>query len=151
MHACVLSRSVVSNSVGLGTVARQAPLSMEFSRQEYRSGLPPPPPGALPNPGIKPTSVASLALAGRFFTTSATWKTQLVIITSTKKIFPIWKIEQSGLGSHWPWWPKGPWRCSSSVWSTALLFLVSCFTLFFFSLSLSSLHCVRLHLCFSTC
>ena len=88
MHACVLSRSVVSNSVGLGTVARQAPLSMEFSRQEYRSGLPPPPPGALPNPGIKPTSVASLALAGRFFTTSATWKTQLVIITSTKKNIP---------------------------------------------------------------
>ena len=56
------------------TVARQAPLSMGFSRQEYWSGLPCPPPGDLPDPGIKPESLASLALAGRFFTTSATWE-----------------------------------------------------------------------------
>ena len=40
------------------TVARQAPLSMGFSRQEYWSGLPCPPPGDLPNPGIKPRSPA---------------------------------------------------------------------------------------------
>ena len=40
------------------TVARLAPLSMEFSRQEYWSGLPYPPPGDLPDPGIKPTSLA---------------------------------------------------------------------------------------------
>ena len=38
------------------TVARQAPLSMEFSRQEYWSGLPCLPPGDLPNPGIEPRS-----------------------------------------------------------------------------------------------
>ena len=38
------------------TVAHQAPLSMGFSRQEYWSGLPCPPPGDLPNPGIEPTS-----------------------------------------------------------------------------------------------
>ena len=38
------------------TVAQQAPLSMEFFRQEYWSGLPFPPPGYLPNPGIKPGS-----------------------------------------------------------------------------------------------
>ena len=38
------------------TVARQAPLSMEFSSQEYWSGLPFPPPGDLPNPGIEPES-----------------------------------------------------------------------------------------------
>ena len=38
------------------TVARQAPLSMRFSRQEYWSGLPCPPPGDLPNPGIEPRS-----------------------------------------------------------------------------------------------
>ena len=51
------------------TVACQAPLSMEFSRQEYYwSGLPCPPPGDIPNPGIEPTSPASAALAGRFFT-----------------------------------------------------------------------------------
>ena len=49
------------------TVAYQAPLSMEFSRQEYWSGLPFPPPGDLPNPGIE---LASFALAGGFFTTA---------------------------------------------------------------------------------
>ena len=46
------------------TVAYQAPPSMEFSRQEYWSGLPFPSAGDLSNPGIKPTSPA---LAGRFF------------------------------------------------------------------------------------
>ena len=40
------------------TVARQAPLSMGFSRQEYWSGLPFPPPGDLPNPGVEPRSPA---------------------------------------------------------------------------------------------
>ena len=43
-------------------------------QQEYWSGLACPPPGNLPDPGIKPTSLASPALAGRFFTTSATWE-----------------------------------------------------------------------------
>ena len=47
------------------TVACQSPLSMGFPRQEYRSGLPCPPPGDLPDPGIKP---ASPALAGGFST-----------------------------------------------------------------------------------
>ena len=48
------------------SVARQAPLSLRFSRQEYWSGLPFPTPGNLPDPEIESTS---LALAGRFFTT----------------------------------------------------------------------------------
>ena len=52
------------------TVACQAPLSMEFSRQEYWSELPFPPPGDLPDPGIEPTSLASPVLAGGFFTTA---------------------------------------------------------------------------------
>ena len=56
------------------TAACQAPLSMGFSRQEYWSGLPCPPPGDLPDPGIKPASLMSPALAGEFFTTSATWE-----------------------------------------------------------------------------
>ena len=51
------------------TAACQAPLSMGFSRQEYWSGLPCPPPGDLPNPGIEPVSLMSPALAGGFFTT----------------------------------------------------------------------------------
>ena len=48
------------------TVAYQAPLSMGFFRQEYWSGLPFPPPGDLPDPGIEPVSPA---FADRFFTT----------------------------------------------------------------------------------
>ena len=56
------------------TVACQAPLSMEFSRQEYWSGLPFPLPVGLPSPGIESTSLASPALADGFFTTSATWE-----------------------------------------------------------------------------
>ena len=56
------------------TVALQAPLSMGFSRQECWSGLPCPPPGDLPHPGIEPMSLLSPSLAGRFFTTSTTWE-----------------------------------------------------------------------------
>ena len=56
------------------TVACQISLSMGFPKQEYWSGLPFPVPGDLPDPGIKPMSLASPALAGRFFTTSATWE-----------------------------------------------------------------------------
>ena len=52
----------------------QTPLSMEFSRQEYWSGLPFPSSGHLPDSGIEPTSPASPALSGRFFTTSASWE-----------------------------------------------------------------------------
>ena len=48
--------------------ARQTPLSMEFSRQKYWSGLLCPPPGDLPDPEIEPVSLTSPALAGRFFT-----------------------------------------------------------------------------------
>ena len=76
--ACVLSRfSLVLRSVTPWTVAHQAPLSMGFSRQEYWSGLPCPPPGDLSNTVIKPISPVSPALAGGFFTTSTTWEAQL--------------------------------------------------------------------------
>ena len=53
------------------TVARQAPLSMGFSRQDYWSGLPCPPPEDLPSPEMEPKSLMSPASVGRFFTTSA--------------------------------------------------------------------------------
>ena len=49
-----------------GTIICQTPLSMGFSRQEYWSGLPCTPPGDFPNPGIRPASLMSPALAGRF-------------------------------------------------------------------------------------
>ena len=63
----VQSQSCCVNSFATPwTVARQAPLSMEFPRQEYRSGLPFPSPGHLPHQGIRPRSPA---LAGGFLTT----------------------------------------------------------------------------------
>ena len=52
----------------------QAPVIMGFSRQEYWSGLPFPPPGDLPNSGMEPASPIAPALADRFFTTSAPWE-----------------------------------------------------------------------------
>ena len=51
------------------TVGQQASLSMGVFRQEYWSGFPHPPPGDLPDPGIKPSSLSAPALAGRFLTT----------------------------------------------------------------------------------
>ena len=73
MCACVLNCfSHVQLFATLCTVACQAPLSMGFSRQEYWSGLSCPPPGDRPNPGMEPVSLMFPALAGRFFTTSAT-------------------------------------------------------------------------------
>ena len=56
------------------TAARQAPLSMGFSRQEDWSGLPCPPPGDLPEPGVEPASLNPPVLAGGFFATTATWE-----------------------------------------------------------------------------
>ena len=61
-----LVASLMSDYATLWTVVHQAPLSMGFSRQEYWSGLPCPPAGDLPNPGIKPVSAA---LKGRLFAT----------------------------------------------------------------------------------
>ena len=52
------------------TVALEAPLFMEFSRQEYWNGLPFPSPGDIPNPEIEPKKEIEPALAGRFFATA---------------------------------------------------------------------------------
>ena len=56
------------------TEACQLPLSMEFSRQEYWSGLPFPTAGDIPDPGIKPVSLVPSSLTGRFLTTRSTWE-----------------------------------------------------------------------------
>ena len=61
----------------------QAPLPMEFSRQEYSSGLTFPPPGDLLDPGIKPVSLVSPALAGGFFTTEPPGK-RLALVNTAK-------------------------------------------------------------------
>ena len=69
-----LSYSRVRLFVTQWAITLQAPLSLEFSRQEYGSGLPCPLPGDLPNRGIKSTFLRSPALAGAFLTTSDTWE-----------------------------------------------------------------------------
>ena len=63
-----LNRSVVSDFAIPWTTTCQALLSMEFSRQEYWSGFPFPPPGELLDPGLKSTAPESPALVGGFFT-----------------------------------------------------------------------------------
>ena len=75
MHECPVT-SVMSDSATPCTVAYQTPLSMGFSRQDYLSGLLCPSPGNLADPRNEPASLIFLALAGIFFTTSATWKAQ---------------------------------------------------------------------------
>ena len=69
----------------LWTGAHQAPLYMGFYRQEYWSGLPSPPPGNFPGPVIKPTTLVSPALAGRFSTASATWEAHIDNYISQKE------------------------------------------------------------------
>ena len=73
LHACGVSGVRLFETPG--RVAHQAPLSTGFSRQESWSGLPLPPPGALPDPEIKPESLMSPALSGGFFTTVAMQET----------------------------------------------------------------------------
>ena len=70
----MLSHSSVQLFMAPWNKALQAPLCMGFSRQDYWSRLPFPAPGDLTDPGIELRSPLSSALAGRFFTTSATWE-----------------------------------------------------------------------------
>ena len=90
---CASCFSHVQHCATPWTAACQAPLSMGFSRQEYWGRVPCPPPGDLPNPGIKPKSLMSPALAGRFFTTSTTWK-------ANKEVYLLVKNEQKKKKKH---------------------------------------------------
>jgi len=74
VHACIVAQS---DSVTPWTVASQAPLSIGFSRQEYWSWVPLPSPGDLPDLETELVAPVASALAGRFFTTSATWEAHL--------------------------------------------------------------------------
>ena len=86
----LFSRQVLSNSfVTLWTVARQAPLSMGFSKQEYWSGLPFPPPGHLPDPGIKVAPPMSPTLAGGFFTTEPLGKPPCHLSIVYSSVYPL--------------------------------------------------------------
>ena len=107
---CVLSH--VPLSVTPRTVARQAPLSMESSRQECWSGLPIPSPGDHPDPGIKPTSLASPALADGFFTTeppgnqlymsSYNCLLMTILIHVEKPLSLLTIFTRAAEESHWP-------------------------------------------------
>ena len=74
--------SCVSLFVTPQTISHQAPVSMGFSKQEYWSGLPFSTPGDLPDPRIKPESLAPPAFAGRFFTTVSPGKPSWYTIQS---------------------------------------------------------------------
>ena len=86
------------------TVAYQAPLSVEVSRQEYWSALQSPTPGDLPDSGIEPVSLASPALASRFFTTTTShfplFEDQ--VFTSRQKMKKPDKPKRDNQG-YWNW------------------------------------------------
>ena len=113
---------VVSNSATPWAVPHQASLSMGFSRQGYWSGLPCPLPGDLPNPGIKPVSLTSPALACvlshfghvQLFVTPGLWPIRLLYIWDSlgknteagchallQGIFPIQGLNPSLLHCRW--------------------------------------------------
>ena len=74
MHVCVLSSFSHVRLIDFLPMLLGRLRPWGFSRQEYLSGLPCPPPGDLLHPGIKPVSLISPTLAGGFFTISATWE-----------------------------------------------------------------------------
>ena len=85
------------------TVACQTPLPLEFSRQEYWSGLPFPTPGDLPDPGIEPMSLMSPALAGGFFTTSNLESPLITVVGIKSPLEESGKASaESGLEQHYP-------------------------------------------------
>ena len=108
MRAC--SVTCVRLFETLRTVAHQAPLSMGFSRQEYWSGLPCPPPGDLPDQGIEPESACISCITGRFFTHWATWETLARNVLSAKSEDYSNKQRPSKGCWVWPWrrhrWPS---------------------------------------------
>ena len=100
------------------TATYQTPLSVEFSRPEYWSGLPCTPPGDLPDPGIEPVSSESPALSGSFFlfvcfgvcfffTTSDTWEAPISSLSESLSLLynlvPISCLAQVPISEHFPW------------------------------------------------
>ena len=127
MCVCMLGHfSHVQLCATLWTVAHKAPLSMGFSRQEYWSGLPCPPPGDLPDPRTEPVSLASPALAGGFFTTSNTWETPIIYIHVYNDLLLHGKLPQNFAAEtaniyYLHFWVSGIWVCLH--WVTLAEFL----------------------------
>ena len=103
-------------------VTCQSPLSMGFSRQECWSGLPFPPPGDLP-PGIKSESLMSPALAGGFFTTSATWEISTykqakasLVAQMVKRLPTMWQTQVQSLGWEDPLEKEMATHSSALAW-----------------------------------
>ena len=86
VYSCVCVLSCVQLFLNPWTVAHQAPLSVDFSRQECRSGFPFPTLGYLPDQRIEPLSLSSLTLAGRFFTTSTTLESPTYYMGNAKNV-----------------------------------------------------------------
>ena len=82
--SCPCPCSILSDSLW----AHQAPLSMEFSRWEYWSGLPFPPPGDFPYPRTEPASPVLPTLAGRFFTTDLQGSLQFIHSVLFNSLWP---------------------------------------------------------------
>ena len=114
---CVLSHfSCVWLFVTLCTVPCQASLSIGFSRQEYRSGLPFPPPGDLPDPGIERVSLISAALAGGFFTSSTIWEAPTIWLEDWNFLFLCPDLQEEE--RSWRWSSISQWPV---VYSTMLM------------------------------
>ena len=97
---CVCAKSLQSCPTLGDPKACQAPLSTGFSKHEYWSRLPFPPPGDLPNPGLESVSLSSPALAAEFFTTGGTWE---ALYNNVKRCDYQWFSILDKL--EWPsWW-----------------------------------------------
>ena len=130
IHMCpCYAALVVSDSVTLWTIAHQAPLSMGFSRKEYWSEFPCPPPWDLPNPGIEPMSLLSPGLRGGLFTTVNIWEAQRVYTSGMKSWmansdwihleYDLRLYFRQASSSCWSFW------CSDQIWGTKVLRLRS--------------------------
>ena len=115
LHVCVLSHF---NHVWLFVILwtlHQAPLSTGFSRQEYWRGLPFPYLEDLPDPGINPVSLTSLAFAGEFFTLG-------LPRMSFSKVVIYYRVTSLGFEIWWPW-DRVPSAYCSLVLESHLTFL----------------------------
>ena len=129
------------------TVGHQAPLLMGFSREEYWSGLPCPPPGDLPDPEIKSVSLASPGLAHGFFTTSATWDAPSTCLNSVQFSH---SVVSDSLWRHGlePTWLLCPWDSLGKNTGVGCHFLLQ--GIFPIQrLNLSLLHCRKIQILYS--